>query len=1826
MCDFCNFPLYQINSVFSVWFQEKLLNYLHGNQSRPLFLPVVAGDKNTNAYHHNQQPKSFCSFHHLPPSTSSSEGFQSLPSFASAPTSAARRHSRALGTEEEEWTRLSSPVPSSSQNNSGDAIRSAPKWSKEHKLISDSSESFFLGTKFKTSLEDKGGVDESSIWEPKSSGESKIDEIRKLLGEKAPRKISLSSQNCYSNKNEINLSVNEINSSDQSVRRQIKKFEAFDNFGGQKIVKGPEKSAKFGQPHDNPYRKFFERKLSVSNIKEFNDQNQLLGIYAKKFSESTPEVQLNNNRSCSPNSFFNKTGEVPKLIGINRRSSVDQSVGFSCEFHTPRSFASSSGFSQWSNSLNCSNELSADSGDPRKSSVSSPNYRIGPISERLSSSDSTEVIISDRESLTDSGEINRKTVIHISRKKSRSSPVFPTQEEKEFSDTSTNVNSTRPALSNKHWKGSSGFEDVNKFKISIHSKGRDEILPSYSRMYVKQSDAWNRPSRASAFNVRQTIEKRSIEQERRERKALRKKIREQIRCVSEQRERLSSTDSDASSSVYVSCSSVRSKSLSSLDQDQEENRCESPLVKVQSSPTLEKEKESISNYLYSSNLTDYSPCVSSRLVASVMTSDCLSESNRSRDFSDVTQENAQKYARERQVSLVPDSVQAKSSLVHSVGSSHNLKSLTDSEKWRIKNKKHEEKSHPSANNPFSQNKSTGDLANKSLESNDPPSIRFARERRSLRTNRLMVDDISDRTSSVASVEPDWVKRARKKLESLNLPLCSTTEAGSVSSHLTESSSAWSRGGLDALDDLRQETAKFGIALAEEANTRVTNDLSRINQVTAMLEHQKSSLKGIDSMSNQHNRVTFGNSVQNNHDANERSQLSPSQKEQVKFGDLKHDWGGVKNSKHFSKQKDAKFGETHSGDKSNYQSKVQAASDSSSAKNSSLSRATRDKSPNRNGLPVMHFGDMPFNVVPSVHVPEVKQSSKFESISGPDPTTMSAEQLNQNVEEYDFPIPTGNENPEEICKFVEESVMKEEAVPEVISSEEFNSKVKPKSILKRRSVENGEQDSQKTSKDTVSERLKKWERRKSSPADWASNSGKKSQSSVVGDLKKGRTNHSIESILTQLTSEDCGASTGNTNTTNSNSNSLLSTNPNLSVDLKNNLKKEPSKTNFLFPIKEMKSINTKKHSNEKVLNNGREILSDKGYISDNMKTVKGNQVYGDFVYKSTNFPSKPSDNLLENPIMKNNNFDSNLLKKIPETYFSEKCESREISQKSPDCEKIPSSKIIDISQKLGFEVDEKKIRILSRRKSDRYLTIPNGETITAGTCPPKKNIYSLQNGSGNNSPETKAASETMRLTPCIKCDSQSKKKKLSKMCEGKNVHSLSWCIERPPAAVSLLRANSNRFGVNNYPNPVRYDLPFSSSDDDCESSSLPLALSCRPVWARFPHDHCEKMNQSTTLPKNTFDSVQNPPTSSSGHSIRPCTDTRLGGECNRRHSIAIDCRLCRDGMFSKGTSAKPTLHTVTFCPAMACDKDCCIDSCYCCAMQSSCPFMSMQLANESNSKGIANTRTGDRLQQLESPSDRGCWSVKHSSCSRCPINNHSSRHCDGRYPKGASPSPPSCLPKGGGQRSGDGLLNLWSSQEDEGAATGTSADIVASCRRDAYSESPFRKLPLQKSSQLLECFGVQNNAEDTETDSGKKNRQICCGRTNLSNGTSDETSSVSLKKVTCSGSKSSGIDSDGSAGSSQETLATSSCASLDKISSDENSPEQKMISKISHKVVSEKTNLSENQKAFFDEKQTPKNSSPYRLWSVPEIVRNFEFISQQTKNSFHSPRLQKKLIS
>lgn len=940
-------------------------------------------------------------------------------------------------------------------------------------------------------FETSAGVDSSSIWETKPGGKTKIHEICQVFGETPKRRLSksLGTFSTAARQFESNLKIENQrrDSPPRSLRvqDQIQKFEAYDHFQGKKPVVTPEKSASFSVVADNPMQKFFERKLSVTNIQDFK---------ANPFSLAN-DTESSAVKSCN---------YASKSQNIERPPSVDHSAGSSSDFLTPRSQFSTPRFEEHS-------------------------YSGSKAKKSESSSGSTECIISDRESLTDQGEVNLKTVIRI-KKKSKSSPLVTEESKNTFVRNFEPRRSLRPINNESKLK-----TDIvpGKIKVSIAPKAKTgDVLPNHSRMFVKQSDAQNRNAKVSSFNVRETIEKRAIEKERKERRALRKKIKDQIRS-----QYLDSSDSE-DSSVYVSCCSVRSKSLSSLDQDLDDFRCESPLVKVHSTPTLEKEKKYTSDYLFGSNLIDISPGVSSSFknnsprtsyksfgasqsknitqgdyklgssnlhetrsnfshdssnlssrlqsLSSRTASPCLSSSLVAKVMSDVSsnrsrlsqyQLSTDKYSQSEFSEPYKSSIRARSL---------DERPLTDTQKWSMINSNNynsidQHKEDISLNNnKHSENGRTPQEPRSasqilSEEKNDPLPVRFAKERRSLREKDLMLEPFSDRDSSIVSGEPAWIQRARKKLESLNIPICSTTEIGSVCSGQTESSSAWSRGGLDALTDLREESYRISLALKREAESRVLKDLKLISQQSKMLEPATSSQPQLalcdrsnkvsfdataeNSTEEMCSRVTFGASTEGTKGSNTHNEEKSSgrklssrylrnSKEEVRFGDLKRDFG----DKQKTQKREARFSDL----------KLTDDSDSNH----------REFQPN---LPKMLFGDSP-NDLASRKSSESKSSSKFESVSGPDPTTMSAEQLNQNVEEYDFPIPRDHDSPEEIMRFVEEEAKKELVAPQIISDVQTLEKVKPKSILKRRSSEN-------VSLTLTTEEKLKRDRRKSSPEGW-----------------------------------------------------------------------------------------------------------------------------------------------------------------------------------------------------------------------------------------------------------------------------------------------------------------------------------------------------------------------------------------------------------------------------------------------------------------------------------------------------------------------------------------------------------------------------------------------------------------------------------------------------------------------------------------------------------------------------------------------------------------------
>ena len=955
------------------------------------------------------------------------------------------------------------------------------------------------------------GVDNSSIWAQNETGETRFDEIRKLFGGQKPRpsskslsdfrRASLGKSRIQRAKENI---LNFIDSNGPPVvftkesggKEKLEKFDAYDNFRGSRKSQHLSSVNCNQRKHEpNPVQKLFERRLSISNIKKFNQENEILTANIKSQSASNfpNNIETENNRINQL--YENKYTEIlsdsnQDLLKISTcfssKSIADQSIISSSEFLTPRSQLSSPGpglFKPRSQQSSSGPELFT----PRSQHSPSGPEPFTPGSNQLSSPSTynertkytarnrptvynwgsvlqgNTFINTKRDSLTNSCRVDKETVNNSFDKHILLSNDFVNEsdERDKFTFRSYENELNKNIAVDKH---SSILRQFIIPQENDSTAGNVKNTPYSSHMLTKKYQT-NRPSRASAFNVRQTIEKRAIELARKERRALRKKLKK-IRLAFENQEQQDSTDSETSS-IYLSCNSVRSKSLSSLDQDTDDFRSESPLVKVQSNPTLESEKKCISDYLYASNLVDYTPCLSSRLVAKAMSPTCSNSafSEAKNHSTKITYIQIDRPESAAVPGAIKNNLNQSERSLGNFSSLNDERSITDNEKWQIKQNTRQINESASSSNS---NKYASQEFSSECYNNQPALIRFARDRRSLKTNQLMLEDISDRTSSIAAIEPDWVKRARKKLESLNIPLCSSTEAGSASSHLTESS-AWSRGGLDALDELRQESCRVSIALAGAAQTRVVQDLRFQNSQSNRLELPSSNMKSIEMKSN---------AEQSPHDSPSNddlgipdtqtsirwttSELPKSPREEVRFGDLKHDWGGVQTATKTTasgRTKEMRFGSLQVTDIPN-----NSENNQSGYKRNQSSCVTRhsfsdkggniEKSSSTSSLPTMHFGDTPINVLPDGldKTNEAKKSSKFESISGPDPCTMTPEQLNQNVEEYDFPIPTGEEDASELLKFLEDNLKKVELVPQVISSESAECIAQPKSILKRRSVD------------------------------------------------------------------------------------------------------------------------------------------------------------------------------------------------------------------------------------------------------------------------------------------------------------------------------------------------------------------------------------------------------------------------------------------------------------------------------------------------------------------------------------------------------------------------------------------------------------------------------------------------------------------------------------------------------------------------------------------------------------------------------------------------------
>ncbi|XP_076052862.1 uncharacterized protein LOC143032120 isoform X4 [Oratosquilla oratoria] len=831
------------------------------------------------------------------------------------------------------------------------------------------------------------------------------------------------------------------------------------------------------------------------------------------------------------------------------------------------------------------------------------------------SSSEADVVISDRESIADSGVVNRRTVIRINEKKSKSASSLVSKEEEEDVEPLwiRDLNSRRSLREEK--KGVQRIIPIEIYpevhggiNVSIVSQPDPYRKDSTSRMFVRQCDSENRPTRASAFNVRKTIEKRQIQQERRERKALREQLRQQLRSLSEGRQRKDSSSGSYVSSVLLSQNSLRSKSMSSLDQDTDDSRSESPLFKVQSSPTLEKEKEGIRTYLFGTNLTSDSEPTSHDILPPPRGVSAPRIDRETKASQDQLREEAQEEtsgpkqspedqqqqrgwsqsldsivpaheriieavkASRRSVSKSVDSVQrperkkrrskllsqklsveqstlenkneieppssvpsaiktlpTQSSSIGPLSSEPYLEPLRDntvivaptrenktsSQRESVSPQREDlsrrDPSPPRRRSKSTVSRSTGHLTHE--EEEDQPSwIRLAKERRSLRSPRP-VEQVSDRAST-ASREPEWVTRARKRLESMNVCLTSTTDYSSVSSNITESSSAWSRGGLDALEDLREESYRIGEELTEQAAAKVDENLN-LPKNTNMLEYHSDRTRD---PSSERPRVSFDPSAKPSEVVAppRRSRSKKPQKDEIRFGDLKHDWGGVQNApvkNGNGKSRETRFGEVTVQETTEKQMATTKVREMRFGDNPSPppTETTKKEPPpppktvNGGKKPAMRFGDSPLNLFPE-QAPTPRSSSKFESIPGPDPTTMTAEQLNQNVEEYDFPIPTGKEDATELMKFLEESIRKREAIPEVIMKPD--DVPKPKSILKRRSVENVMLETKESG-----DWPQKVEHRKSASFDWDSVEPQNSGYLLEKESKSDSCEESVPSKIT-----------------------------------------------------------------------------------------------------------------------------------------------------------------------------------------------------------------------------------------------------------------------------------------------------------------------------------------------------------------------------------------------------------------------------------------------------------------------------------------------------------------------------------------------------------------------------------------------------------------------------------------------------------------------------------------------------------------------------------------
>ncbi|KAK7073565.1 hypothetical protein SK128_027876, partial [Halocaridina rubra] len=193
-------------------------------------------------------------------------------------------------------------------------------------------------------------------------------------------------------------------------------------------------------------------------------------------------------------SFRRIKEEVARLAARRRSSSDISESGTQSDVYSHKSAPEL----QWRKALKKGNE-------ERESLLETACPILEKGEENRSSSDA-DAIISDRESIADSGIVNRRTVIKIHEKKSKSATDLIAQSS--TPSWSRDLH-TRRSLRESKEEAPTRIIPVHidpelegGINVSIVNPSDIPRKDSTSRMYVRQSDSENRPSRASAFNIK----------------------------------------------------------------------------------------------------------------------------------------------------------------------------------------------------------------------------------------------------------------------------------------------------------------------------------------------------------------------------------------------------------------------------------------------------------------------------------------------------------------------------------------------------------------------------------------------------------------------------------------------------------------------------------------------------------------------------------------------------------------------------------------------------------------------------------------------------------------------------------------------------------------------------------------------------------------------------------------------------------------------------------------------------------------------------------------------------------------------------------------------------------------------------------------------------------------------------------------------------------------------------------------------------------------------------------------------------------------------------